>query len=244
MIDVMNCPLCGSEFLSRSGYAGTSPRIMSSIGPLKDIELAVLSKYKVCSYCGLVFQSPRLSKEMITEYYASGFYRKTLAATSDEQDQDELERAERILKYIKITTTGSLLDVGCSRGYLMQLAQDRRGYVVEGVDLNPSYGKTDFAVYDTLENIRGTFDVVTCIHTLEHVNDLSDFRYELISRVKVGGTLIIEVPSMKSPGSSFRLGHLYHFETYVLCRLFSVLTLKHVEQTPHNLVIFQKENNE
>ena len=63
--------------------------------------------------------------------------------------------------------------------------------------LTPSVSFT----HGDFQKLDGVFDVVTCIETLEHIPDnmVGDFIKGLEEKVKVGGYLVISVPSICKP---------------------------------------------
>lgn len=231
---VNQCPMCGGVHFQVYGQ-GQAPAI--SIPAILDgVPMAILTTYYACARCGLIFQNPRLTEESVNAMYADGTYRSFINDTQENMDKNEHARQERISEFI---TAGSHLDVGCSRGYLLELTRDK-GCKVFGVEPNAEYVNPGIETARSIDDVRGMFDTVTCIHALEHVYDLPTMARKLIDRVKPGGRLIIEVPSDKSPGGPMRLHHPYHIQPWVMTRLFAELELSQFAQTPHSFFIFDK----
>jgi 2-polyprenyl-3-methyl-5-hydroxy-6-metoxy-1,4-benzoquinol methylase len=130
---------------------------------------------------------------------------------------------ERILK--DIGPFESVLDVGCGRGYLAgQMATIVKR--VTGVDfyidpnMPPTYPRARFVQSD-LERLcfpDGSFDVVTCTHTLEHVQHLDVAVSELR---RVARRLVILVVPKERPYRHTLNLHL-HFFPYAESLLFAV----------------------
>lgn len=100
-----------------------------------------------------------------------------------------------------------VLDVGCGDGRMLQLL---RGVVPERVGVDPSEKAIRFArafnpdaecVAGTADDVPGTFDVVTCVETLEHIPDaqVEPFVRSLAARLAPGGALVVSVPSTARP---------------------------------------------
>jgi len=112
--------------------------------------------------------------------------------------------------YVKQEQSLSLLDYGCGRGELLMMAKER-GYHVQGVDLDPecvrissAYGQTKLL---NVENPVGqlgenAYDVVVCLHVLEHVDSPVNLLRDLscISKKYV----VLAVPNLRILSGLFR----------------------------------------
>lgn len=234
-IPVKECVLCGQSMAIPYGQ-GHAPLIY-----IDDVfggaPLTVVTNYFTCPDCGLTYQSPRLDDESVIEYYSSGLYRASLGRPAEDLDASERRTAPRIAAYVEANT--SHLDIGCSRGYL--LAETRKkGCKPFGIEANPAWVTEDVPNTGDLFKISGQWQTITCIHVLEHMTDPVKAARKMIELLAPGGRLIIEVPSDQSPGGPLRLAHLYHFQPWVMRRLFADLILEKFELTPHNLFVFRQ----
>jgi len=96
--------------------------------------------------------------------------------------------------------TRTLLDVGCGSGYLLdQIAGCRPQIKLAGADIIPPRKSCEHEYYrEDIQNLSfadGSFDVVTCCHTLEHILKVEKAVKEL-QRV-CAKTLIIVVPCQR-----------------------------------------------
>lgn len=101
---------------------------------------------------------------------------------------------------------GRLLDVGCGDGYFLKMAQEA-GYDVHGIDsseqgIRAAQQRGLTRVHrgfpsDFFRKYGGAFDVVTCFHTLEHVEDPSGFLGQLCRFLRPGGLLVLGVPNAR-----------------------------------------------
>lgn len=100
-----------------------------------------------------------------------------------------------------------VLDVGCSAG---QFLNSLKGMVKERVGLELSANEVafirkhlDFKVYDQpIEDVHieeGPFDVITCLQTLEHVENPVKFLQRLGTNLKSNGYLYLELPNINDP---------------------------------------------
>lgn len=246
MITLNSCPICTSSQIVKYPQMGLAPRVAYELMPKVYVDAAVITRYFACQNCHIIFQNPRMSDKELTDYYGKGHYRKTLNLTDEEKDIDEMNRAKTDSEIIKqyIGEVKSHIDVGCSRGYLLKLMgadvkvgveEDTESVTVEDIDV---YGKMS-------EVPQKPFDLVTAIHTLEHVPDPKSFLKKMIKLVDKNGSLVIEVPTWKSPGGPLRLPHLFHFEPDVLRLMCREVGLRVMETkfTPHLLLICRLDDN-
>lgn len=243
MIDVTQCPLCQSKNLIPYQSVFSKPRIVfeSPVGKLNGM---VMVNYASCTDCGYIFQTPRLAVEELQRYYADGHYRKWLDVPQEALDQDEYQRALSVMESIK--TLGELkshLDVGCSRGYLLELSDMNGTRSVLGVEPNQDYVmKQKENVVASMALVDTHFDLVTSIHVLEHVTDPMAEVKSYADHTKQGGYLIVEVPSAASQGGPLRLAHLSFFLPHVLKQMLVHVgyQIESTLLTPHLRIIAKK----
>lgn len=228
------CPLCGEDnaALYGQGYAPIIqlPEIMGGA------PMAVITTYAICNVCGLIFQAGRLTEESALEFYKSGLYRSSLSRPQEELDASEARTVAKILPHVG---AGSHLDIGCSRGYLLA-ASKAQGNKVFGVEPFAEYVTEDVPTCRSLYDVSGQWDTITCIHVFEHMIDPLEYAAKIISLMKPGGRLVLEVPSEQSPGGPLRLAHYYLFRPPVILRIFAGLKLVQYEMNPHNFFVFEK----
>jgi SAM-dependent methyltransferase len=205
---------------------------------LGGVPLCALTTFVRCADCGLVFQTPHLDEASLAEMYTSGTYRALLNAPKADQDASEMERQKRIATHLP--THGSFLDIGCGRGYLVQLARERGCVPVMGIDLDAERISKDIPYTTNLDDISGEWDTIACIHNLEHVYHLQATANRIISLLAPGGKLIVEVPGEKSQGSPYSMYHTYVIPPWIMLQLFAPLKRELFEVNPHHLHIFRK----
>lgn len=198
MVKIENCPVCGSknfaEFLELNDFFLTQ-------------EPFVL---QTCQSCGFVVTSPRPDDESLSGYYESPDY---LSHHSDGfsvlnwvyQTLRRINIRNKFSKTKRYISRGSLLDIGCGTGELLNYFQNKK-WDVRGIEPSESARKFAIEKYGLdiqdeagLKNFsEQTFDVISMWHVLEHVADLND-RIEVIFKLlKKSGYLIIALPNLNS----------------------------------------------
>jgi SAM-dependent methyltransferase len=100
---------------------------------------------------------------------------------------------------------GTLLDVGCGNGDLMDAAK-LMGFSVNGLEIDPAAVTAAIGrgltvrqgSYDLLSEYQDNFDYIICSHVIEHVHDPRQLLQLLIKAVKPGGRIFIAWPNPKS----------------------------------------------
>ena len=150
-----------------------------------------------CGSCGLAFTHPQ--PDSIAEQYDSDYfdlYRR--------RRPFRLKRGESRLKRIElIKPPGRLLDVGCSLGYFVEVA-NARGWCASGVEISPhaSQEARDLGLdvrTGTLQHARfadESFDCVTMWDVLEHVPDPTAHMLEVRRTLAPTGLVVVGTPNL------------------------------------------------
>lgn len=115
----------------------------------------------------------------------------------------------------------SVLDVGAGAGAFSQRLQDL-GYSITALDVDPDKWLPDQIPFSTLNidkgikaSIDGTFDAVSCLEVIEHVENPWNLLREIYSLVKPGGHLVLSTPNVSSFYSRvlfLRTGRFHQFD--------------------------------
>lgn len=214
--ELKQCPLCGE----------TKSRLFDQ----RSVH-GHLVKNRICSYCGLVFQSPRMSDDELASFYRRE-YRQLYQGSEGPSNKDlavQGLRAESLLAFTKMQLDGvSLhLDIGCSAGLLLRQFQGEygcRGIGVEPGDAYRGYSQElGFVVHETLEdledNLFNMFDLVSLVHVLEHVPNPVTYLSTLRKKwLKSGGWLLVEVPNLYAH-DCFEVAHLVAYSPHTLAQM-------------------------
>lgn len=199
------CPICGNQGTAyksdkRNGYSVSVDK---------------------CGTCGTIYQNPRLTREALAEFYASGKYDEVF----DGGVSSGRPRADRLSAFIngfRLSPT-RCLDIGCGSGYLLRNLHEDYGAEVVGYDLFPPRRPVIDTITSSKEEVTGKFDLITCIHVLEHVYDPMEEVLWMASLLKPGGTLMIEVPMVEK----IYLPHIFIFSKKALNMMFEATGLEY-----------------
>lgn len=176
-----SCPLCDSE---------------------KVIPRFVVDGFHLntCRSCGVVFVANKMTPEKLAGYYES--------AASDEfvytsDNVSYLNHYYSVLKkeITRLTgkTAGTILDVGCSAGYFLDLME---GWDRHGIEISPreaeiaraKYGDSIFTgIIEGYAGREGFFDVIALQDVLDHCIDPMRVMWACHHMLKPGGLIIVKV---------------------------------------------------
>jgi SAM-dependent methyltransferase len=230
----MDCPACGTDsFRLWREVDSTLSRIPAGL----DRQLHVHVHVDRCAVCGLfktgdnpsvVNQPQPISLSVSFEASASKI---PLSGTRPTSSFDELS-----LLHTKPPAT--MLDVGCGAGQLL-LRAINMGYQAQGLDTDPlaiRFASEHVGLpvrLGSLDALRATesFDVISIIGVLEHIQDPVAFLSQASGHLNPGGEMLIGVPNADSlnrwvSGRSqhdwdmfLEPGHLYHYGHNSLVRV-------------------------
>jgi 2-polyprenyl-3-methyl-5-hydroxy-6-metoxy-1,4-benzoquinol methylase len=191
-----------------------------------------------CNKCGLLFNSPRLPDEELSNLYAANYY------FFQRHDSDEFRRILDVyLRTVSLIQNGIIerrvAEIGSAKGYLLALLK-RLGWNVQGIEISPEaseYAISRFGVptfTGTIEdysnnNHKDIFPVVLAIDVIEHVPNPIDFLNSVDSILSNKGLLIIDTPNgnsqnieyLSSKWNGFNPFHIYLFSSEILQSLLS-----------------------
>lgn len=154
-----------------------------------------------CSSCGLVFVNKEFPDNCKVESF-SEIHRTVYANLEKELKETARQYLELMSNYIAPPKT--LLDIGCSYGYFMEVAKER-GYDVYGVDIQKvmvekvrEKGLTAYwgGINELKEDLK--FDIITAWNVIEHLNDPKEFLFSVRRHLNQNGFLFIETPNNES----------------------------------------------
>lgn len=211
-----------------------------------DNTLHEFGRFRVCrcEQCGLVRLDPRLAEAQLAEFYERDYFSGEHATGYDsyERDQQLYEKtfARRIKLICHYKSTGRLLDIGCSLGYFLNVA-DRSGFEVFGIDVSAYAvehcqtrfpGRVRQGLLESRLFAPNFFDVVTMFDLFEHVYHPLAFLTSIYGITKDDGIVVITTPNHRSVLSrvskrnwvSYKIPeHVYYYTPETLRRMVAPL---------------------
>jgi 2-polyprenyl-3-methyl-5-hydroxy-6-metoxy-1,4-benzoquinol methylase len=196
------CHVCGGATLLVEGLSKLS-LVSSDSRPV-----SVVAELGVCRSCGVT------QKEMTEEWKSetARIYRDydmthvypTPIRLSDRDGIGKKfrvgELAERVLELVG--DGGELLDVGSGNGDLLgAVAATKSQITMDVLETSENHRSRVTAIpgvrsfYTDLSKVPSGYHVITMLHVLEHIPDPISFLVDLKSRLRPGGSMIIQVPN-------------------------------------------------
>lgn len=185
----------------------------------------------ICTHCGIVQKIVNdVWRQEISEIYNnyhlyhqsdSGHEQRVFNQETGTSTPRSTAILHFLIKSVKLPTIGSMLDIGCGNGAMLQACSTLLGkWQLNGFDPNlknrdkileiPGVHK---AWDGLLDNIPNTFDFMSLIHVLEHIENPIHFLLKIRQKLKPQGILLIQVPYfVDNPFDLLIADHCSHFD--------------------------------
>jgi 2-polyprenyl-3-methyl-5-hydroxy-6-metoxy-1,4-benzoquinol methylase len=207
----------------------------------------------VCAECGLGYSNPRPTEASKLARYEEWSQRERPNSTEAHYDHSQQLRHfylyRKVMRLIEARMPrGMLLDVGCAGGLFVVFAgvyasEDNSGvnsrYQAEGAAFDPHEAELAKRISGAPVHLiselaglpAGSYDAITLLNVLEHVNEPVELLGKLRRLLRKGGALIIVVPNYEMAFARLRMGigarqasfaageHINHFRPASLRRM-------------------------
>jgi hypothetical protein len=199
----------------------------------------------MCLDCGTVFLNPRMDDASAAEYY-QGAYRDQVNSTNVEDEVDHQRQRDRAHLHVfscwdYIEHSRTMLEIGCSMGYLMDKLNVQFDTECIGVEPDNRYHTIEpacnFKLYrDAREVPPREFDLIAMSHSLEHMQHPREFLKELtICNAHQGTRILIEVPNYEFTPGTLNDHHPFAFTETTLNGLLARVGYKPLMFVKHGL---------
>jgi 2-polyprenyl-3-methyl-5-hydroxy-6-metoxy-1,4-benzoquinol methylase len=211
----------------------------------------------VCDNCGFRITNPRPDDNSLSKYYESQQYISHTGGSNSVLDRVYLiarkftlkQKLNLISRYK--TPPGKLLDFGCGTGEFLNICKTD-SWKISGIEPSKlarekSNTLNQVTIFESVEQISQTYDIITLWHVLEHIPNLEDTLQILSNSLDKNGTMFIAVPNHKSYDAQLYQNfwaaydvprHLWHFDQSVMIKLLAKFSLHVKEIKPMKLDSF------
>jgi hypothetical protein len=229
-----SCGVCAGDTLRDLPAYAKLPRVTSDCKPWP-----AGGSLTVCTTCGTIQKRPDAKwLEEIDRIY--GAYQIYHLSDGGEQviffaDGTSCSRSSALVNFVVTRVpdpgSGTLIDIGCGNGSaLANFSAALPGWTFDGTELSDR----DLARFEQVPGFRslhtgkveGRYDVVSMIHSLEHMVSPFEALSDAASHLQPEGTLFVEVPDAEtSPFDMLVADHRTHFTRATLGALAGRLSL-------------------
>jgi 2-polyprenyl-3-methyl-5-hydroxy-6-metoxy-1,4-benzoquinol methylase len=198
-----------------------------------------------CKSCSLVYCSPRNTQETMLEVYENNYWHEFQVSVKESPITERIDEfleisRERISYIVNFKKKCTLLDVGCSMGFLVKAAQDS-GFISTGIDLNKKDIDFGIDLFDInlkkqfLGQHQKSYDVITSYNVIEHVSDPKSLLEQMASRLNNGGIIVVGTHDINCNNHKKEKvnwkhivpnEHMYYFSKKTLSNLAELVGLK------------------
>lgn len=204
---------------------------------LKKVKFGNSSINLVKCKCGLIFFSPRLSRDYIKKLYSEDKLDQ-LSHNKAYAEEDKIEFSQRLDIARKHGKKGSVLDMGCSTGTFLLCCREKGYKQLYGVDINKK--TNDYCINELKLDVGTTipdrkFDLIHASDLIEHLQEPASFVKDAYQHLNNNGLLMMTTPNIRNPVNKLvnikPKEHLYYFSRKTIRKLlenngFEVLLMK------------------
>jgi 2-polyprenyl-3-methyl-5-hydroxy-6-metoxy-1,4-benzoquinol methylase len=220
---VPTCHLCAFDELSLVPSYEALHRVTSDCKPWPPG-----GQLGVCPSCGgaqaIISQEWEVAAHKIydryTIYHQSGGVEQSVFDATGAAHSRSSRLLHRLDEELPFPPEGRLLDIGCGNGTMLRAFNGiAPGWSLAGLDVNDRYQKAVESIpgvealyIGPITAVPGQFQVITLIHSLEHIAEPTTFLAGLCCKLVDGGILVVQVPDCwQNPFMFLVADHATHF---------------------------------
>jgi len=221
---VLECHICCAGEISLLPHYSLLHRVTSDCKPWPPG-----GQLGVCRRCGAAqaIISPQWREEAQAIYdgytiyhQGGGTEQSVFDSTTGAANSRSARLLHRLSQELPLPAQGRFLDVGCGNGNTLRaFNQIAPEWTLAGLDVNEHYKEKVEAIpgvqalyTGAAETIPGEFQIITLIHSLEHIAEPVKFLRALSDKLTVDGLLVIQVPDCwRNPFMFLVADHATHF---------------------------------
>lgn len=230
------CAICGNNKNTKVLFESTlgNKKLNANIFSARRTPDRLHYRLVKCGNCGLIFSNPILDLNKINSLYLKSDFNY-----SGESEYLKKTYFKYFQKYLstKNLKDKKILEIGCGNGFFLQELKDNGIKNVYGIE--PGIESVKKAPPKIRNNIKtdilkkglfakGSFDIILCFHTLDHIPDPNKFLSISHSLLKKSGQIFfivhntngLSVKLLKEKSPIFDIEHIYLFNNKNLKQIF------------------------
>ena len=262
----LRCALCNSD--NSETVCDTSIQKDGTVRNLNNV---------VCTRCGLVYNDPMPSDSALHEYYTGGHLKDHALVDDDfntlinklkqRKSKQSETKAKETISFIEpfISSTGSVLDIGCSVGAYIAALRKYVGGTVAGVEPDELSARAAIEFYglrnihnmffeDYLNRSHDKFDLIILRHVFEHLKNPNQTIENIKTMLKPDGFWYLVIPNAYDFLESrplkrvLEFGHVFSYTPYAISQMLlkhglKIVKYKHDYIYHQQMVVTRIENN-
>jgi SAM-dependent methyltransferase len=232
--NILTCHLCSSKDITLYPESACFNRVTSDCKPWSSGE-----NLACCNACNtvqaLITDRWRVDAEQIYKKYEIYHQGAGLEQAVFDLNGFGQTRSSRLISKlsaeVKIKENGRILDVGCANGnFLRAFSVVFPNWQLYGAEFDAKHSSdlkciNNFSTLYTepLGLINEKFDIISLIHTLEHIESPLNFLQEINRLLAPGGIVFVQVPYfMENPFGLMTADHATHFDSKSLVKILNL----------------------
>lgn len=209
-----------------------------------------------CTHCGLLYTNPMPDEAELSHYYEK-YYRFDYQLASSKPTRKHRANSVMLANQRAANIDGMIkpgartLDFGCGSGEFVETLLEK-GFDAHGFEPGGTYGSDARArLGDRIlsgrwqdQTFGAEFDLVSCFHVVEHLRDPMPAIAAMLSWLKPGGRIYIEVPDLGSRPyrgtGGYHFAHVLGFNTFNLKLAAARLGLVPVREFEKTGILFER----
>ncbi len=192
MKEINQCPVCQSELKPHLS-------VHDLFGEQEQFEVLH------CKNCNTLETSPQPNQKEIIKYYKSNSYVShgdTKGSLFDKvykaiQGINQSYKLQLIKKY---SLGNTILDYGAGNGAFLNYMKSKEFHcsAVEPDDKARALIDSNIPSFANIDQVKQSFDIITCFHVLEHVHDITDLLNQFKAMLTRNGIIVLALPNHQS----------------------------------------------